>query len=50
MYAKELLLQIHSGHPEIIREIDDSKLISNELKEKLNAVIKEITERFIASK
>ena len=49
-YAKELLLQIHSGHPEIIREINDSKLISNELQEKLNTVIKEITERFIASK
>ena len=50
MYANSLLLEIHSAYPEIIREIVDSKMLSNELQEKLEKVVAEVTEHFKINK
>ena len=49
-YSKTLLLEVHSSYPDVIRDIVETKVISNENEEILNSVINEITERFKASK
>lgn len=49
-YSNTLLLELHSAYPDVIRNIVDTKQISNENEDILNKVIKEITERFKVSK
>ena len=49
-YSRTLLLEVHSSYPDVIRDIVETKVISNENEEILNSVINEITERFKASK
>ena len=45
-FSKTLLLEIHSSHPEIIREIIDTQSLSNDLQEKLDGIIAEVSDRF----
>ena len=46
MFAQSLLLEIHSAYPDIVKEIVETKMLSNELQEKLEKVIAEVTEHF----
>ena len=45
-FSKTLLLEVHSAHPEIVREIADTKVMSNEVQEKLDVIIRELSDRF----
>lgn len=45
-YSKTLLLEVHSTYPEIVREINETKALSNELQESLDRILNEITERY----
>ena len=45
-FAKTLLLEVHSAYPEVIRDLQDTRTISNEITSKLDIVISEIVDRF----
>ena len=46
-YLKDLMNYIDSKSPEILSSIRDEKVMSDEVKEKLNAVLKEYNEVFL---
>ncbi len=48
-YEKELYDCAESKHPEVLSTIREKKQLDNEFKKKLNAILKEFTERFEAS-
>ena len=50
LYANTLLLEIHSAYPDIVREIVDTKMLSNETQERLEKIISEITEQYRINK
>ena len=50
LYANTLLLEIHSAYPDIVREIVDTKMLSNETQERLEKIISEITEQYKINK
>ena len=45
-FANQLLLEIHSSNPEIIKELNETKQMSNELQNKLDEVIIDVTQRY----
>jgi len=49
-YEKELYAHVESKHPEILKTIQEKKAITDDLKPKLDAMLKEFAENFVASK
>ena len=49
-FSNTLLLEIHSAYPDIVNELRETKEISNEVTEKLNTIILEVSERYKVNK
>lgn len=48
-FEKEFLVYLRNGYPEILAEIREKKVISDELAERLNKVVKEFVDQFAAA-
>lgn len=48
-YEKEMLAYIHSKHPEILKELEETKEISNKLEETMKQALEKFTQTFEAS-
>ena len=49
-FSNTLLLEIHSAYPDIVNELRETKEFSNEVTEKLNTIILEVSERYKVNK
>ena len=49
-YANSLLLEVHSAYPDVIKELVETRMLSNELQDKLEKIVAEVTEHFKINK